>query len=79
MARTIGRKYKNELARLVVKAENEGMRPPQIFDYVVNNISPAAFDTWESAYSEIERLTHDLIMQGHYKKVDSYHIFGGAK
>lgn len=61
MARTIGRKYKNEIVRLVGEAREKGIvNVGLVSEYVKDNISSEAFDTWESAHDEINRLAEDL-------------------
>jgi len=62
MARTIGVKYKNMIKKIVARElqnPNAGMRI--VFETVKRELPVEAFETWESAYNEIERLTGDLI------------------
>ena len=55
--RTIGRKYKNQIVRLVAKAKADGMQgASQIAEHVMGRLRSEAFDTWESAFSEIDTL-----------------------
>ena len=60
MARTIGRKYKNQIERLV--AEYDKTNSPQaVFNFVKDRLSVEAFETWEGAYDEIRRLSEDFL------------------
>ena len=62
--RTIGRKYKNKVVSLVAKARKRGLQGAfEITEYVTANIPQAAFDTWESAHQEIERVAYDEVMR----------------
>ena len=50
MARTIGRKYKNQIVKLAQEARAKGIVGAfQVGEYVKNNLPSEAFNTWESA------------------------------
>ena len=60
MARTIGRKYKNMIVRLACEAKSHGVYSiGGIVDHVKEHLPSEAWDTWEMADSEIERLAED--------------------
>lgn len=60
MARTIGRKYKNQIVRLAGEARAKGIAGvSSIVGYVKINLPIEAWDTWEMADSEIDRLALD--------------------
>ncbi len=62
--RTIGKKYKNQIIRLIKKAQSEGLQNAfEITEYVKDNLPQSAFDTWEMAYQEIERFTGDYVFR----------------
>lgn len=62
MARTIGRKYKNQIIRLVKEANSLGIQNAfAVAEYVKDKLPQEAFDTWEMAYQEIERFTEDYV------------------
>jgi hypothetical protein len=59
-ARTIGSQYKSEVRRLIAEAHKKDIiNYNQVFDYVLDKISPEALDTWEMAYQEIEQMCHE--------------------
>ena len=63
MARTIGKHYKNLIEKLVKKAMDDGLtNAGDISEYVLAEMPAEAFDTWESAHDEIQRLVIDLVM-----------------
>lgn len=65
MARTIGVKNKNILRKLVKEANAQGIvQDYAVMVYVNARMPEAAFDTWESAWSEINRLAGDYNMKG---------------
>jgi hypothetical protein len=69
MARTIGVKYKNQLKRIVEGCFAKDMNSLfAIWEEVKRLMPQEAFDTWESAYNEMERLTGDLVMNRNYEK-----------
>jgi len=59
MARTIGVKYKNKIKKIVLREKAKGENAVEIFDTIKIEV-PDAFETWEMAYQEIERITWDL-------------------
>jgi len=59
MARTIGVKYKNKIKKIVLREKAKGENAVEIFDIIKREV-PNAFETWEMAYQEIERITWDL-------------------
>lgn len=61
MARTIGRKYKNLIIKLVADARKQGLEGFGIADYVTKHMPAEAYETWEMAFQEIERLTDDYV------------------
>jgi hypothetical protein len=62
-ARTIGAHWKAEVRRLVKEANKQGIdNNSQVADYVIDKLPSEAFDTWESAHSEITNLAHDYNM-----------------
>ena len=62
--RTIGAKWKAEVRRLVKEANKQGIyNNDEVFEYVKEKLPVEAFETWEAAYSEIERLSHDFNME----------------
>jgi hypothetical protein len=63
MARTIGRKFKNQIVRLVKEAYDAGIGGWEIPNYVKEFLPQDAYDTWESAHSEIERLIDDEVFK----------------
>lgn len=65
MARTIGAKYKNMIRKFVNQAHKKGIHQFQLVgQYVREQMPKEAFDTWEGAWSEIERIAEDLAMNG---------------
>ena len=67
MARTIGRKFKNQIVRIVARGLNEGMTGAEIQDLVVKELPAEAWNTWEMAQQEIERITDDEL----YKRANA--------
>lgn len=62
-ARTIGGKYKQMIRSLITQARNLGMTGVnEIEEYVNMALPEEAFETWESAHDEINRLIHDYVM-----------------
>ena len=63
-ARTVGAHWKSEIKKLVMQAKKQGIvNNGQVAEYVKDNLPDEAFDTWEGAYSEVERLAEDFNMQ----------------
>lgn len=60
MARTIGAKYKKMILEIMKKGKKEGIENYyKMQEYVREKLPQEAFDTWESAYDEINRLVVD--------------------
>ena len=60
MARTIGVKYKNQIKRIVAASSDHESRGT-IMDKVQAQLPLLAWDSWEGAYNEIDRLVDDLV------------------
>ncbi len=60
MARTIGRKYKNLIAKLAADARKLGLRDFAIANFITQGMPAEAYETWEMATQEIERLADDV-------------------
>tara|TARA_B100000214_G_scaffold338951_1_gene284442 strand:- start:45 stop:365 length:321 start_codon:yes stop_codon:yes gene_type:complete len=58
-ARTIGRKYKNLLKKLVSKEIKSHYRGEYDVDRIMKKMPSEAYDTWEGAWQEIENLVFD--------------------
>lgn len=62
--RTIGRKYKNEIVKLVKRARAIGITSgAKITEYVKQELPEEAFDTWEMAHQEIESISWDEVFR----------------
>ena len=59
MARTIGSKYKNVVIKLASDARKLGLTAFGISNYITTNMPVEAYETWEMATQEIERLADD--------------------
>jgi hypothetical protein len=60
MARTIGAKYKKMILEIMKQGKKEGIvNYEKMQEYVREKLPDEAFDTWESAYSEINGLVVD--------------------
>jgi hypothetical protein len=59
-ARTIGAHWKEEIKRIMAQGKKQGIENiDQMKDFVYDKLPQEAFDTWESAYSEIGNLVRD--------------------
>jgi len=67
-ARTIGVKFKNLVKKLVLQENARGSgNPYYVLEAVKEKLPQEVFDSWEGAYSEIERLVFDTNMSGVHK------------
>lgn len=69
MARTIGKRNKNLVRKLVMAELNAGRTGLlEIEDRVMSTLPATVLDTWESAHDEIIRIIGDIVMAHNYSK-----------
>jgi hypothetical protein len=84
-ARTIGAHWKGEIKRIMAQGKKQGIENiNQMKDFVYDKLPQEAFDTWESAYSEIGNLVHeywDSIPDSRpsYMKAQGDHFYFGER
>ena len=59
MARTIGARNKARVIELTKEARNSGIAGVGVYDFVHEHLPDEVYNTWESAYSEIDRIIGD--------------------
>jgi len=69
MARTIGKRNKDMVRKMVMAELNAGRTGLlEIEDRVMAALPVAVLDTWEGAHSEVIRMVGDILMAHNYSK-----------
>ncbi len=62
--RSIGKSNINKIRKHIILANAIGLSGIyEITEFVKSRLPQTVFDTWEGAYSEIERICHDIIIE----------------